>query len=105
MRDAYVADLKQIPGMTIRGAPELANIAFGCDDIDMAKVASLMAERGWLPGQVRTPPSLHLMLSLHHAPARGAYCARCRRMRRCGEARRGRASRRDRLCMIGDRLR
>jgi sphinganine-1-phosphate aldolase len=73
MRDAYVADLQQIPGMTIRGAPELTNIAFGCDDIDMAKVASLMAERGWLPGQVRTPPSLHLMLSLHHAPARASY--------------------------------
>jgi sphinganine-1-phosphate aldolase len=73
MRDAYLTDLRQIPGMAIRGAPELANIAFGCDDIDMAKVAFLLAERGWVPGQVRTPPSLHLMLSMHHAPARTAY--------------------------------
>ena len=73
MRDAYLADLRQIPGMAIRGAPELANIAFGCDDIDMAKVAFLLAQRGWVPGQVRTPPSLHLMLSLHHAQARAAY--------------------------------
>jgi hypothetical protein len=32
-----------------------------------------MSERGWLPGMVRDPPSLHLMLSLHHAPARVAY--------------------------------
>jgi sphinganine-1-phosphate aldolase len=73
MRDAYLADLRQIPGMAIRGAPELANIAFGCDDIDMAKVAFLLAQRGWVPGQVRTPSSLHLMLSLHHAQARAAY--------------------------------
>jgi sphinganine-1-phosphate aldolase len=73
MRDAYLADLQQIPGMMIRGAPELANIAFGCDDIDMAKVAFMLAERGWVPGQVRTPPSLHLMLSLHHTLARVAY--------------------------------
>jgi sphinganine-1-phosphate aldolase len=73
MRDGYLDDLLQIPGMTIRGAPELANIAFGCDDIDMAKVAFLIGERGWVPGQVRTPPSLHLMLSLHHTLARAAY--------------------------------
>jgi hypothetical protein len=51
------------------------NIAFGCDDIDMGKVASLMEKRGWLAGQVRRPPSLHLMLSLHHEGAREAYVA------------------------------
>jgi glutamate/tyrosine decarboxylase-like PLP-dependent enzyme len=75
MRDAYLAGLEAIPGMRIRGRPNLANIAFGCDDIDMGKVASLIGERGWLPGMVRRPPSLHLMLSLHHAGAREAYVA------------------------------
>jgi hypothetical protein len=39
----------------------------------MGKVATHLGERGWVPGMVRTPPSLHLMLSLHHAPAREAY--------------------------------
>ena len=73
MRDAYLDALLEIPGMKIRGKPALANIAFGCDDVDMGKVATLMSERGWLPGMVRTPPSLHLMLSLHHAGAREAY--------------------------------
>lgn len=73
VRDAYLDGLRAIPGMAIRGAPELANIAFGCDDIDMGKVATLMSQRGWMPGQLRTPPSLHLMLSLHHEPAREAY--------------------------------
>jgi hypothetical protein len=32
-----------------------------------------MSERGWLPGQLKAPRSLHLMLSLHHGPAREAY--------------------------------
>jgi sphinganine-1-phosphate aldolase len=73
MRDAYVADLLAIPGMTIRGTPELAIIAFGCDDIDMGQVATLLSERGWVPGMVRTPASLHIMMSLHHAAAREAY--------------------------------
>jgi glutamate/tyrosine decarboxylase-like PLP-dependent enzyme len=73
MRDAYIAGLTAIPGMTIRGAPELANIAFGCDDTDMGAVAAALGEKGWVPGMVRTPPSLHLMLSLHHEPAREAY--------------------------------
>ncbi|MEJ0018438.1 MAG: aminotransferase class I/II-fold pyridoxal phosphate-dependent enzyme [Acetobacteraceae bacterium] len=73
MRDAYVADLSAIPGMAIRGTPELAIIAFGCDDIDMGKVATRLAERGWVPGMVRSPPSLHLMMSLHHEQARAAY--------------------------------
>ena len=73
MRDAYLADLRAIPGMVIRGTPELAVIAFGCDDIDMGKVATRLGELGWIPGMVRDPPSLHLMMSLHHAGARDAY--------------------------------
>ena len=73
IRDAYLESLLTIPGMKVRGAPALANIAFGCDDVDMGKVATLMTERGWLPSQLKTPPSLHLMLSLHHGPAREAY--------------------------------
>lgn len=73
MRDAYIADLTRIPGMVIRGRPELANIAFGCDDIDMGQVSTRLGELGWVPGMVRDPPSLHLMMSLHHADAREAY--------------------------------
>lgn len=73
MRDAYIEGLCAIPGMTIRGTPELAVIAFGCDDIDMGQVAQLMSDRGWVPGMVRTPASLHMMMSLHHAAARETY--------------------------------
>lgn len=73
MRDAYIEGLTAIPGMEIRGTPELAIIAFGCDDIDMGQVAQLMSDRGWVPGMVRTPSSLHLMMSLHHEASREAY--------------------------------
>ena len=75
MRDAYIAGLTAIPGMTLRGTPELAIIAFGCDDIDMGQVAQLMSDRGWVPGMVRAPSSLHVMMSLHHEAAREAYVA------------------------------
>jgi glutamate/tyrosine decarboxylase-like PLP-dependent enzyme len=73
MRDAYIEGLLAIPGMVLRGSPELGIIAFGCDDIDMGKVATRLGERGWVPGMVRTPASLHIMMSLHHADAREAY--------------------------------
>lgn len=73
MRDAYVDGLMQVPGMVVRGRPELANIAFGCDDIDMGQVAVRLGELGWVPGMVRTPPSLHMMMSLHHKAAMPAY--------------------------------
>jgi glutamate/tyrosine decarboxylase-like PLP-dependent enzyme len=73
MRGRYLDGLARVPGMTIRGAPHLLNVAFGSDDIDMLKVAALMGERGWLPGTVQRPPSLHLMMSMHHEGAREAY--------------------------------
>jgi glutamate/tyrosine decarboxylase-like PLP-dependent enzyme len=75
MRDAYIEGLTAIPGMVVRGAPELGIIAFGCDDIDMGAVATLLAARGWVPGLVRQPSSLHMMMSLHHAQSRAAYVA------------------------------
>ncbi len=75
IRDAYVEGMLAIEGMHMRGDPPLMNLAFGCEDVDMAKIATLLSARGWVPGQLRTPPSLHLMLSLHHGPARAAYVA------------------------------
>ncbi len=73
MRDAYVEGLVSNAEMTIRGTPEFAVIAFGCDGVEMAEVAASLAGRGWVPGMVRSPVSLHLLLSLHHEPVRDAY--------------------------------
>ena len=43
------------------------------DDVDMLRVGERMATRGWLPGLVREPKAMHLMLSMLHAPARDDY--------------------------------
>ena len=42
-------------------------------EIDMLRVGELMAPRGWLPGLVREPHAMHLMLSMLHAPAKDDY--------------------------------
>ena len=75
MREAYVAGIEAIPGMRVFGAPELSIIGFGSDRADMGSVADGMAARGWIPGLVRRPPGLHMMMSLLHEPVRERYLA------------------------------
>jgi glutamate/tyrosine decarboxylase-like PLP-dependent enzyme len=75
MADGYAAGINAIPGMRVFGAPDLSILAFGAGGRDMAVVAAGMARRGWVPGLVRRPPGLHLMLSLLHESARGTYLA------------------------------
>ncbi len=60
-------------GLTIVGAPELSILCFTCADVDMLHVGDLMAMRGWLPGIVREPRAMHLMLSMLHARACDDY--------------------------------
>lgn len=75
MRDAYVAGIGAIPGMRVFGQPELSILAFGAAERDMVEVAAGMERRGWVPGLVRQPPGLHLMMSLLHEPVRERYLA------------------------------
>ena len=60
-------------GLQVLGQPDLSILAFTSREIDMLRVAEAMAQRGWLPGLVRDPPAMHLMLSMLHAPAREDY--------------------------------
>jgi sphinganine-1-phosphate aldolase len=73
MRDAYVADLEHKAGYRPVARPDLTVIAFQRPDVDVFRVAELMAERGWVPGLVRRPPALHMMMSMLHEPAREAF--------------------------------
>lgn len=73
MRDAYVAGIEAIPGMQVFGKPDLSILAFGAPDKDADSIAAGMAARHWVPGMVRTPPGLHMMMSLLHEPARADY--------------------------------
>jgi glutamate/tyrosine decarboxylase-like PLP-dependent enzyme len=73
MRDAYIEGITAIPHMRVYGRPDLSIISFGSDRLDMNGVAEGMAARGWVPGLVREPPGLHMMMSLLHEPARPQY--------------------------------
>ncbi len=75
MRDAYVAGIEAIPGMQVYGKPDLSILAFGHPGKDADSIAAAMTKRNWVPGMVRTPPGLHLMMSLLHEPAREPYLA------------------------------
>jgi hypothetical protein len=59
--------------MQVYGKPDLSILAFGAPEKDADSIAAGMAKRDWVPGMVRTPPGLHLMMSLLHEPAREPY--------------------------------
>jgi glutamate/tyrosine decarboxylase-like PLP-dependent enzyme len=60
-------------GLQVLGHPDLSILAFNAPEIDMLRVGEAMAQRGWLPGLVRDPPAMHLMLSMLHASAKDDY--------------------------------
>jgi len=60
-------------GFIVLGEPELSILAFTSSEVDMLAVGEAMAARGWLPGLVRQPHAMHLMLSMLHAPAKDDY--------------------------------
>ena len=59
--------------MRVVGDPDLSILCFTSNEFDMLRVSEVMATRGWLPGLVREPRAMHLMLSMLHAPARDDY--------------------------------
>ncbi len=69
---AYRRGIEAI-GLTVIGEPDLSILCFTSSEIDMLRVGEVMATRGWLPGLVREPHAMHLMLSMLHAPAREDY--------------------------------
>ena len=71
----YRAGIEAIPGLRINGSPPLSILSFTHDTADMHQVGERMRARGWLPGLVKKPRSMHLMLSLIHEPACEAYLA------------------------------
>ena len=64
--DLFHAPVGAAGNMTSGGTESIVMAVKACRDW-------ARAERGWLPGQVTTPPSLHLMLSLQHSGARERY--------------------------------
>ena len=75
MIDRYRAGVDAIPGLHVIGSPHLSIIAVGSDEVDVFRVAELMAEKGWVPGLTQRPKGLHRMMSLLHAPSIDQYLA------------------------------
>jgi glutamate/tyrosine decarboxylase-like PLP-dependent enzyme len=69
---AYRRGIEAI-GLIVVGDPDLSILCFTSREIDMLRVGEVMATRGWLPGLVREPHAMHLMLSMLHAPAKDDY--------------------------------
>ena len=75
MIDRYRAGIAEIPGLYVLGDPQLSIVAVGSDEIDVFRVAELMAAKGWVPGLTQRPRGLHRMMSLLHAPSIDQYLA------------------------------
>ena len=73
MVDAYVAGIEVIPGLKMHARPDLTIINFDSDEVDIFRVAEMMAERDWAPGLTQRPRGMHAMMSMLHAPAREPY--------------------------------
>jgi glutamate/tyrosine decarboxylase-like PLP-dependent enzyme len=69
---AYRRGIEAI-GLAVLGNPDLSILCFTSNELDMLGVGEVMATRGWLPGLVREPHAMHLMLSMLHAPAKEDY--------------------------------
>lgn len=73
--DAYKAGIRSIEGLEILGEPHLSIVAYSSPEIDIFRVAEVMAEKGWLPGLVQKPKAIHRMMSMIHAPSLDEYLA------------------------------
>jgi glutamate/tyrosine decarboxylase-like PLP-dependent enzyme len=71
--DAYKDGIRDIAGLHVLGAPDLSIVAYGSNEVDIFRVAEVMAEKGWLPGLVQRPRGIHRMMSMLHAPVLDAY--------------------------------
>ena len=60
-------------GLEVVGNPGLSILSFTSRAVDMLEVAEVMNTRGWLPGMVREPRAMHLMISMLHAQACDDY--------------------------------
>ena len=63
---AYRQGIEAIDGLFVYGQPDLSIITFGAQDLDIYQIAEQMQALGWLPGLLRQPRGMHLMLSLLH---------------------------------------
>ncbi|MGQ9571797.1 MAG: aminotransferase class V-fold PLP-dependent enzyme [Dehalococcoidia bacterium] len=66
---ALIDGINAIPGLTVRGKPDMSVLAFGSDVMDVYALADAMDTRGWNLERLQKPPNLHLVVTPAHRAA------------------------------------
>jgi glutamate/tyrosine decarboxylase-like PLP-dependent enzyme len=64
--DRLIAGIEEIPGLEVRGRPDMGLLSYGSSTLDIHAIAAGLEQRGWFVQQDRRPPGIHLMLSAGH---------------------------------------
>lgn len=63
---ALIDGVSAIPGLQVRGEPEMSVFAFGSDSVDIYAVGDAMDELGWALDRLQMPPNLHVIVTPAH---------------------------------------
>jgi sphinganine-1-phosphate aldolase len=63
---ALIEGIKAIPGLEVRGEPDMSVFAFGSDSIDVYVLGYAMDMLGWHIDRLQRPPNLHLIVTPTH---------------------------------------
>jgi sphinganine-1-phosphate aldolase len=72
---ALIDGINAIPGLQIRGKPDMSVMAFGSDLMDVYALGDAMDARGWNLELLQKPPNLHLVVTPAHRDAVGPFLA------------------------------
>ena len=61
--------INAIPGLVVRGEPDMSVLAFGSDSLDSYALCDEMGDRGWNLERLQKPPNLHLVVTPAHKDA------------------------------------
>jgi len=64
-----IAGINAIPGLAVRGEPDMAVLAFGSDEFDSYALCDAMRTRGWDLERLQKPKNLHLVITPNHEQA------------------------------------
>ena len=63
---ALIDGVNAIPGLEVRGEPDMSVFAFGSDSVDIYAVGDAMDELGWNLDRLQMPPNLHVIVTPAH---------------------------------------
>jgi sphinganine-1-phosphate aldolase len=72
---ALIDGINAIPGLQVRGKPDMSILAFGSDLLNVYALGEAMEGRGWSLELLQRPPNLHLVVTPAHKDAVGPFLA------------------------------